>query len=87
MLHGYGEGAPGEITVEIERSDSLLRVCIEDDAGPFDPTSAPLPKPVPLERASPGGRGLVLIRGLAPAVRYERRGGLNRLTLDFELGP
>jgi anti-sigma regulatory factor (Ser/Thr protein kinase) len=88
ILHGYGKRAPGQITVEIERGVSVLRVSIEDGAHAFDPTSMPLPEPVPLQRSSSGGRGLVLIRSLAPTIRYERRTGLNRLTLEFGLpGP
>jgi anti-sigma regulatory factor (Ser/Thr protein kinase) len=87
ILHGYGREAPGEITVAIERSGATLRVIVEDHAPPFDPTRVPLPKSVPLEHAGPGGRGLVLIRGVAPVVRYERRGESNRLTLEFDSEP
>jgi serine/threonine-protein kinase RsbW len=85
ILHGYGRDAPGEITVEIERNGGILRVNIEDQAPPFDPTSVPLPESTPLETATRRGRGLVLIRG-APVVRYERRGERNRLTLEFRAG-
>lgn len=87
ILHGYGKDAPGEITIAIERNGRTLRVSIEDHAPPFDPTGAPLPESVPLEHASPGGRGLVLIRRVAPVVRYERRGERNRLTLEFDSEP
>ena len=87
ILHGYGKDAPGDITVAIERNGRTLRVSIEDQAPPFDPTGAPLPESAPLERAGPGGRGLLLIRRVAPVVRYERREGRNRLTLEFDSEP
>jgi anti-sigma regulatory factor (Ser/Thr protein kinase) len=51
---------------------------------PFDPTAAPIaPIAHSLEEAVPGGRGLMLVRSIAPRVAYERRGGVNRTTIAF----
>jgi serine/threonine-protein kinase RsbW len=79
-------GAPHTLTVSVEGSPSELEITVEDDGCPFDPTAAPLPAmPHTLEEAVPGGRGLLLVRSIAPSVRYERREGLNRVTLAFPL--
>jgi anti-sigma regulatory factor (Ser/Thr protein kinase) len=41
--------------------------------------------PRSLDEAIPGGRGLMLVRSIAPGVDYERRDGRNRVTIAFPL--
>lgn len=79
-------GAARTLTVSVERAGLDLEIAIEDDGRPFDPTAAVLP-PLPhtLEEAVPGGRGLLLVRSIAPTIRYERRDEANRVTLAFPL--
>ena len=80
------DGAPHTLTVSVERSPSEVEITIEDAGRLFDPTTAPLPAmPHTLEEAVPGGRGLMLVRSIAPRLRYERRDGVNRVTLAFPL--
>jgi len=75
-----------EIRVEVERGQEALAITVEDDGRPFDPREAPLPAmPRSLDEAIPGGRGLMLVRSIAPRVDYERRDGRNRVTIAFPL--
>jgi serine/threonine-protein kinase RsbW len=74
------------LTVRVERAASELEIAVEDDGRPFDPTAATLPAmPHTLEETVPGGRGLLLVRSIAPRLSYERRDGVNRVTLGFPL--
>jgi len=75
-----------EVGVEIEREQGALVIRIEDDARHFDPLGTRVLQPTSLDEAGPAGRGLLLIRRTADAVSYERRNGLNQLTLRFALG-
>jgi len=74
------------ITVAVDRTPSELEIVVQDDGRPFDPTAAVLP-PIArtLEEASPGGRGLLLVRSIASRLNYERRDGVNRLILAFPI--
>jgi serine/threonine-protein kinase RsbW len=78
------DGAAHALTVAVRRAGPDVEITVEDDGRPFDPTAAPLP-PLPhtLEEAAPGGRGLLLVRSIAPRLRYELRDGVNRVTLAF----
>ena len=78
------DGTPHAITVAVDRSAAGVEITVEDGGLPFDPTAAPLPAlPHTLDEAVPGGRGLLLVRSIAPRLRYERRDGANRVTLVF----
>lgn len=86
--HGYDAGVRGEIAVRLRRGADRVEVEVEDDGRPFDPNDAPVPAaPRSLEEAVPGGRGLMLVRAIAPRLRYERRDGRNRVTVAFPLEP
>jgi serine/threonine-protein kinase RsbW len=77
---------PRSLTVRIDRSDSEVEITVEDAGAAFDPTAAPLaPMARTLDEAVPGGRGLMLVRAVAPRVSYERRNGVNRTTIAFPL--
>jgi serine/threonine-protein kinase RsbW len=86
VRHAWTGGALQSLTVRIARIASELEITVEDDGRPFDPREAPLaPPPRSLEEAVPGGRGLMLVRGTAPRLAYERRDGVNRVTIAFPL--
>jgi len=86
VRYAFTDGGPHTITVHVERSSSEVEIVIQDDGRPFDPTAGPLPAmPRTLEEAVPGGRGLLLVRSIAPRLGYERRDGVNRVTLAFPL--
>ncbi len=86
VRYAWADESPHEVSVRIERTASELEITVEDDGRPFDPISAPLP-PMPhsLEEAVPGGRGLMLVRSIAPRLSYERHDGRNRVTVAFPL--
>jgi serine/threonine-protein kinase RsbW len=78
------EGTAHSITVTVERAGSEVEITVEDRGRPFDPTAAPVsPIARTLEDALPGGRGLFLVRSIAPRVEYGRRGAINRTTIAF----
>jgi serine/threonine-protein kinase RsbW len=86
VRYAFTDGAPHTLTIEVERSPAEVEIAVEDRGRPFDPTAAPLPAlPHTLEEAVPGGRGLLLVRSIAPRLSYERRDGVNRVTLAFPL--
>jgi anti-sigma regulatory factor (Ser/Thr protein kinase) len=80
----HGDGATGDVAVEIDTNATPLLVSIEDGGAPFDPTPEPKPLAQSLDEAKIGGLGLVLIHRLSTRMSYERIGGRNRLTLWFD---
>jgi serine/threonine-protein kinase RsbW len=84
IRYAWDHPAGHEIAVRVERTPSELTITIEDDGRPFDPRqAAPPAMPHSLDEAVPGGRGLMLVKAIAPRVDYERRDGRNRVTLGF----
>lgn len=84
VRYAWPEGETHAVTLSLARSASEVEITLEDDGRPFDPNDAPVPPaPRSLEEAVPGGRGLMLVRAIAPRLRYERRDGRNRTTIAF----
>ena len=85
VLHAFPDRPGGMFRVRLER-EGRLRLTFEDEGIPFDPTGhAGPPAPGSIAEASIGGLGIPLVRGFVAAMRYERRGGTNRLVLDFRV--
>jgi serine/threonine-protein kinase RsbW len=84
IMYGGAADERLQIKVEVERDAGISTVRIEDNGRQFDPTQVPSP-PVAtsLEDAKIGNVGVHLMRSFASDMRYERRNGLNRLTLRF----
>ncbi|MER6944266.1 ATP-binding protein [Nonomuraea sp. NPDC000554] len=80
--HGY-RGGEGVVDIAGEIECDRLRVWIEDDAPPFDPTGYdPAPRlSVPPCQREVGGYGLLLALGKVDEFSYEFVGGRNRNTL------
>jgi anti-sigma regulatory factor (Ser/Thr protein kinase) len=85
IRHGYADGEPHEIRVELARESEALVILIEDDARPFDPLGARVTLATSLDEAGPAGRGVVLLRSASDSAGYEHREGRNRLTLKFSI--
>jgi serine/threonine-protein kinase RsbW len=84
LEHGKGSAGASAIAADLECSDSKVVLEIEDDGSPFDPSVVAAPQtPQTLEAASPGGRGIHLIRQFSSRMEYARAGGHNRLRLTF----
>jgi anti-sigma regulatory factor (Ser/Thr protein kinase) len=86
VRYAWSDGGAHTLTVSVERAGGEVEIAVEDDGLAFDPTAAPLaPIPHTLDEAVPGGRGLLLVRSIAPKLRYERRGDVNRVAIAFPL--
>ena len=91
IRHGLADRAAGDAAEEVihlavERRDRQVLVTIEDGGIPFDPREAASPAvPSGLDDATIGGQGIHLMKQFAQHLDYERRDGMNRLTLRFDL--
>ncbi len=95
VAHAY-PAAPGPLTVDVAvenvavgnaavgRPGALVcRVTVVDAGRPFDPTAVAEPDvDAPLERRAAGGLGLLIVRRSVDALRYERVGACNVVTLE-----
>ena len=61
ILHAYGEGHPGDITLAVHRLDDGLMLRIRDFAPKVDQAMI---KPRPLDEVRPGGLGTHFIRAV-----------------------
>jgi len=82
IKYGYDDRGEHFIDVEMQISDGRLVLHFSDDGRAFNPLEAPEPDfSLPIEDRPIGGLGLHLLRSMADSVTYERRDGLNRVTL------
>src|SRR5690606_7958155 len=71
IRHGY-HGAYGAVLIAMDFEEGRLKVKIEDDAPPFDPTKFQEPDfSADLEERPVGGLGIHLMRSLSDEMRYE----------------
>jgi sigma-B regulation protein RsbU (phosphoserine phosphatase) len=81
IRHGY-HGSYGAILIAMDFEEGSLKVKIEDDAPPFDPTRFQEPDfSSDLKQRPVGGLGIHLMRSLSNEMRYEYVNGKNRLIL------
>jgi anti-sigma regulatory factor (Ser/Thr protein kinase) len=89
VTHAFVPGAGGSghaIDLCFAAEPDVATLTIEDDGIPFDPSTAPAPAPTAdLVQVPVGGRGLLLMRGYAGRLTYERRDGRNHLTMVFPI--
>ena len=75
--HGHRGGSDGPVEVALEPAPGKITIVYEDTAPTFDPLASP---PGNDSGAAAAGRlGLVLVRGMAHDLMYERVEGRNRL--------
>lgn len=73
--------------VRVTPQAGALGLCIEDDGPEYDPLArAAADTEAALEDREVGGLGVHLVRELTQDARYERTGGLNRLSCALPLG-
>jgi len=83
MLHGFADATPHRVDLRVETRPDAVVMHFEDDGVEFDPTRSREPRlGQSLEEATPGGRGVVLVRRFARAVRYRREQGRNMLSIE-----
>jgi serine/threonine-protein kinase RsbW len=81
ITHG---GTSRSIAVTFERKTDAVQMTIADDGKPFNPVTYPeADLPTTLNEASPGGRGIKILRRSASAMAYQRVDGWNALTLSL----
>ena len=84
IKYGYDDQLEHRITLRIECLPDSVRLQILDDGQPFDARQVPEPDlDQSLEEREPGGLGISLVRRLARRMDYERRDGVNVLTIEI----
>jgi len=84
IKYGYEDQLEHRITLRLECLADCLRLQILDDGHPFDARQVPEPDlERSLEDRQPGGLGISLVRRLARRLDYERRNGMNTLTVEL----
>ena len=82
IKYGYDDEVEHTIDVSLSYSNGALTMVIADDGHEFNPLDAPPPDlSLAIEDRPIGGLGIHLLRELSDDVTYERRDGINRLTL------
>jgi len=84
IKYGYGEECKMPVRLSLRPLPQLTLV-YEDEAPPFNPltwTAGPH-NALPLEERRPGLAGIALVIGLSATASFERRDGVNRLTMTF----
>ena len=80
--HAYPDGRQGIVTLSYSiPAQGELRVEVADQGAEFDPLTAPPPDlTLNLESRPIGGLGVLLVKTLAPSIKYRRDRDWNRLT-------
>jgi serine/threonine-protein kinase RsbW len=74
---------PHRIRVRLDITDRLFAAEVIDNGRVFDPTTAPDPDlTLPLERRTPGGLGIHLMRNVMDRLHYRHEGSSNTLRLE-----
>ena len=82
IMHGYDGGRiPGQIFLTAEILPDLLRINLEDEAPPFDPTQQECPPDLSatIETRAIGGLGILLAQKNVDQFLYQRVGDRNRV--------
>ena len=83
-----GHGGASTIDLLFALNDGVLSLEVTDRGSAFDPLQVAAPDTsAALDDRRPGGLGIMLVRTLMDAVRYERRGAHNHLTMMWRLRP
>ena len=86
--HGHGRDSDEPIEVALELTAAReITIVYEDTAPMFDPLASPAPPTATADAAPEGKLGLVLVRGMAHDLLYERVNGRNRLRLSLNASP
>lgn len=87
VVHGYHGRSDGWVDLQAAVHGAAVELLLRDQAPPFDPTRAPMPRTdAPLDQRRTGGLGVYFVRRLADQLSYQRstddRGaGINELRI------
>jgi anti-sigma regulatory factor (Ser/Thr protein kinase) len=88
LRYAYGDAEAHEVRFAARLTDDHVVLEFEDDGRAFDPLAAKPPElDGPPEQRPIGGLGIHLVRKIADALEYERKDGLNRLTVRIAVRP
>src|SRR5690349_5890446 len=80
IRHAYDDVAAHDIGVSLSLKGSRLKIEIEDDGKPYDPTTTPAPNlDLPIDERPIGGLGVHIVRSLVESMHYDRTNGRNVL--------
>ncbi|MBU1084387.1 MAG: ATP-binding protein [Candidatus Omnitrophota bacterium] len=82
MMHGNKFDISKKVTVEIEITDSFVRICVEDEGEGFDPEKIPDPT-LDENLLKECGRGVYLLTHLMDSVEYKKNGRCVIMTKNF----
>jgi anti-sigma regulatory factor (Ser/Thr protein kinase) len=84
--HGFEDNDEHHVHITCTSQDGALKITIEDDGMPFNPTAAPHPNlKCAFKDREIGGLGIHLIRSYMDRIEYIRQGGKNVLILTKSL--
>ena len=84
--YGYRDDEVHTIRLVLLVDGEDLTITLIDDGHPFDPLAAPPPDlSRPVQDRPAGGLGIHILRQLSHQIHYERRDGLNQLTITQRL--
>ena len=82
IKHAYLEPGDHLIDLKLSIEEGRVRLEVEDDGIPFDPTTVPAPKvSAYLDNRRTGGLGIHLVRTMSESMDYERVNDRNRVTI------
>lgn len=80
LWHAHQDGREDAAELSVQRHADEVELAFADSGVAFDPTTAAEPaRPVSLDQAPAGGRGLALVRRAAKRISYLRVDGRNHL--------
>jgi len=84
IAYAFPAGGEQAVDLLVEVQADAVQMRFEDQGVAFDPWRAVRPAaPTSISQATPGGRGLLLVRSFARSVAYRRLHGRNRLTIEL----
>jgi len=84
VLYGFNDELEHKVKFTMKVDDNILIATIEDDGVPFNPLKKKaVDLPANVDSAEIGGLGIHITRELVDKISYERKRGINRLTIAF----
>ena len=84
IKYAYDDQLEHRITLRVDCQADRFCLQLLDDGRPFDVRQVPEPdREQSLEERKPGGWGISLVRRLVRRLEYERRDGINVLTVEI----
>jgi serine/threonine-protein kinase RsbW len=86
VQYAYNDEQLHHIELEVQLENNVLRLVIQDDGVPYDPTVKQDPDTLlSVDERQIGGLGIFLIKQMMDRVAYERTGDKNRLIMEKDL--